>query len=133
MLVCNKNAYLAVKDILKKEDFAGETERRIFEYLTNDYERVGATVGARIVEKFESADEQKMVADILMTSDDFEETSEDERRMAFADYVTGVKKSAYDREVEEAMRIGDGAKLNELLMNEDSLENLRKKLMNITL
>lgn len=133
MLVCNKNAYLAVKDILKKEDFAGETERRIFEYLTNDYERVGATVGARIVEKFESADEQKTVADILMTSDDFEETSEDERRMAFADYVTGVKKAAYDREVEEAMRIGDGAKLNELLMNEDSLEALRKKLMNITL
>ena len=90
-------------------------------------------MGARIVEKFESADEQKTVADILMTSDDFEETSEDERRMAFADYVTGVKKAAYDREVEEAMRIGDGAKLNELLMNEDSLENLRKKLMTITL
>ena len=133
MLVCNKNAYLGVKDILKKEDFSGEIERRIFEYLTNDYERVGATVGARIVEKFESADEQKTVADILMTSDDFEETSEDERRMAFADYVTGVKKAAYDREVEEAMRIGDGAKLNELLMNEDSLENLRKKLMTITL
>ena len=101
--------------------------------LTNDYERTGATVGARIVEKFETADEQKKVADILMTSGDFDESSDEERRMAFADFVTGVKKAAIERKVGDAMNKGDGAALIELLKIEDGLENLRKKLINTNL
>ena len=133
MLVSNKNAYRATKGILEKDDFSGDVEQRIFEYLTNDYERTGATVGARIVEKFETADEQKKVADILMTSGDFDESSDEERRMAFADFVTGVKKAAIERKVGDAMNKGDGAALIELLKIEDGLENLRKKLLNVNL
>ena len=90
-------------------------------------------MGARIIEKFENAEEQKKVADILMTSGDFEEASEDERRKAFADYVTAVKKASIERKAEEATNAGDAARLMSLLAEKDGLETLRKKILQIKL
>jgi DNA primase len=129
IIVSNKERYELVKDVLKPEDFPEGTERKIYEYIVKDYERTGQTVGARIVEKFDDADERRMVADILMTSGDFDDTSEDERRKAFADFVYGLKKSGLEREIGEAIMKKDNDRLKSLLEEENGLENLRKKLM----
>ena len=128
-----KSAFLAVKDVLKTDDFPDATEQRIYEFICKDYERTGSAVGAGIIDKFEEAEERKKVADILMVSGDFEDTNEDERRKAFADYVTAVKKAAIDRKAGEAMSAGDGERLKVLITEEDSLGSLRKKLLNIDL
>ena len=129
LLVQYKEIYFGVKDYLNEDDFSDETEKKIFEYLESDYKRTGVTVGARIIEKFENAEEQKKVADILMTSGDFEDTSGDERRKAFADYITVVKRAAIERKIGEAMSKGDGEKLKVLIAEEDSLEKLKKELL----
>ena len=97
------------------------------------YEKTGSAVGARIVEKFDDAEERKRVADILMTSGDFEDTSEDERRKAFADFVMDLKKDALEREIEDAMAQKDGERLKTLLEEENGLEKLRGKLNGIRL
>ena len=97
--------------------------------MCQDYERTGTAVGARIIEKFEEAEERTKVADILMTSGDFEDTNEDERRKAFADYITVVKRAAIERKIGEAMSKGDGEKLKVLIAEEDSLEKLKKELL----
>jgi DNA primase len=128
-----KNAYLAIKDVLKPDDFPDETEQKIYDFICKDYERTGSAVGAGIIDKFEEAEERKKVADILMVSGDFEDTNEDERRKAFADYVTAVKKAAIDRKAGEAMSAGDGERLKVLITEEDSLGSLRKKLLSIDL
>lgn len=128
-----KNAYLAVKDVLEPDDFPDGTEQKIFDFICKDYERTGSAVGAGIIDKFEEAEERKKVADILMVSGDFEDTNEDERRKAFADYVTAVKKAAIDRKAGEAMSAGDGERLKALITEEDSLGSLRKKLLSIDL
>ena len=133
LLMEDKNAFLAVKDFLRPEDFPEGLERRIFDYIIKDYERTGQAVGARIVEQFEDADERGKVADILMTSGDFDDTNEDERRKAFADYVYGLKKTALEREIEEAMATKDNDRIRQLLVEENGLENVRRKLMNIKL
>ncbi len=128
-----KNAYLAIKDVLKPDDFPDETEQKIYDFICKNYERTGSSVGAVIIDKFEEAEERKKVADILMVSGDFEDTNEDERRKAFADYVTAVKKAAIDRKAGEAMSAGDGERLKVLITEEDSLGSLRKKLLSIDL
>lgn len=128
-----KNAYLAVKEVLEPDDFPDGTEQKIFDFICKDYERTGSAVGAGIIDKFEEAEERKKVADILMVSGDFEDTNEDERRKAFADYVTAVKKAAIDRKAGEAMSAGDGERLKALITEEDSLGSLRKKLLSIDL
>ncbi len=128
-----KNAYLAIKDVLKPDDFPDGTEQKIYDFICKDYERTGSAVGAGIIDKFEEAEERKKVADILMVSGDFEDTNEDERRKAFADYVTAVKKAAIDRKAGEAMSAGDGERLKVLITEEDSLGSLRKKLLSIDL
>jgi hypothetical protein len=128
-----KNAYLAIKDVLKPDDFPDGTEQKIYDFICKDYERTGSAVGAGIIDKFEEAEERKKVADILMVSGDFEDTNEDERRKAFADYVTAVKKAAIDRKAGEAMSAGDGERLKALITEEDSLGSLRKKLLSIDL
>jgi len=128
-----KSAFLAVKDVLKADDFPDGTEQKIYDFICKDYERTGSAVGAGIIDKFEEAEERKKVADILMVSGDFEDTNEDERRKAFADYVTAVKKAAIDRKAGEAMSAGDGERLKVLITEEDSLGSLRKKLLNIDL
>ena len=128
ILATDKDMFLIAKDILKPEDFPEGIERKIFEYIVKDYERTGQTVGARIVEKFDDADERRTVADILMTSGDFDDTSEDERRKAFADYVWGLKKSGLEREIAEAISKKDNDRLRCLLEEESGLETLRKKL-----
>jgi hypothetical protein len=98
-----------------------------------DYERTGQAVGARIIEKFDDADERAKVADILMTSGDFDDTSEDERRKAFADFVYSLKKEALQRKIEEAMANNDKDGLRNLLEKENSLESIRKKLLSVKL
>ena len=128
-----KSAFLAVKDVLKADDFPDGTEQKIYDFICKDYERTGSAVGAGIIDKFEEAEERKKVADILMVSGDFEDTNEDERRKAFADYVTAVKKAAIDRKAGEAMSAGDGERLKVLITEEGSLGSLRKKLLNIDL
>ena len=133
MLVQYKQAYLSTKGILQKDDFPDETEQKIFDLMCQDYERTGTAVGARIIEKFEEAEERTKVADILMTSGDFEDTNEDERRKAFADYVTAVKRAALERKAEEAANAGDGEKLKTLIAEEDSLDSLNSKLLNTKL
>ena len=137
ILAQNPKAFLGIKDIIKAEDFGNEIERKIFRIIASDYEKTGFSVGARIVGKFEDAEEQKKVADILMTSGDFEdaseETSEDERRKAFADYAFELKKAALAREIEDAMTHRENDRLKSLLEEEDGLEVLRKKLQSISL
>ena len=128
-----KEAYLAVKETLSEKDFPEGLEKKVFDEITKDYERTGQAVGARIIEKFDDADERAKVADILMTSGDFDDTSEDERRKAFADFVYSLKKEALEREIEEAMAHNEKDRLRNLLKEEDSLENIRKKLTNIKL
>ena len=128
-----KEAYLIIKDVLKNDDFSTPIVQKVYEIICQDYERTGASAGARIMEKFDNAEEQGRVADILMTEGDFEDTSEDERRKAFADYVMAVKKSSILRKEEEAAKAGDGAALQELLKEENSLETLKKKLFNVKL
>lgn len=132
-LAANPEMYRAAKGLIDKDDFTDDIEKKIFEFLCADYERTGAAVGARIIEKFENAEEQKKVADILMTSGDFEDVSEDERRKAFADYVTAVKKASLERKAEEATNAQDAARLMSLLAEEDGLETVRRKLMEIKL
>ena len=132
-IVQDKEAYLAVKEIVKPSDFKDDMERRLYEYIIQDYEKTGSAVGARIVEKFDDAEERKRVADILMTSGDFEDTSEDERRKAFADFVMDLKKDALEREIEDAMAQKDGERLKTLLEEENGLEKLRGKLNGIRL
>ncbi|MBO4511107.1 MAG: hypothetical protein J5718_07170, partial [Lachnospiraceae bacterium] len=73
------------------------------------------------------------VADILMTSGDFDDISEDERRKAFADYVYSLKKEALEREIEEAMAHNEKGRLRNLLEEENSLETIRKKLSSVKL
>jgi DNA primase len=133
LLTEDKEAFSAVKDILDKEDFPNELEKRVFEYIVMDYERTGQAVGARIIEKFDDADERAKVADILMTSGDFDDTSEDERRKAFADFVYSLKKEALQRKIEEAMANNDKDGLRNLLEKENSLESIRKKLLSVKL
>ena len=133
LLTEDKEAFSAVKDILDKEDFPDELEKRVFEYIVMDYERTGQAVGARIIEKFDDADERAKVADILMTSGDFDDTSEDERRKAFADFVYSLKKEALQRKIEEAMANNDKDGLRNLLEKENSLESIRKKLLSVKL
>ena len=133
LLTEDKEAFSAVKDILDKEDFPDELEKRVFGYIVMDYERTGQAVGARIIEKFDDADERAKVADILMTSGDFDDTSEDERRKAFADFVYSLKKEALQRKIEEAMANNDKDRLRNLLEKENSLESIRKKLLSVKL
>ena len=128
-----KEAYLSLKDIIKKDDFSDLTVQKIYEIICQDYERTGTSAGARIMEKFEEPDEQGKVADILMFEGDFEDISEDERRKAFADYVTAVKSDSLSRKEEEAAKAGDGAALQSLLKEEDSLRSLRKRLLEVKL
>jgi len=129
ILVQDKNAFTAVKNILCADDFPEQTERKIFEILSSDYEKTGTTVGARIADRFEDAEERKKVADILMIPGDFSDMNEDERRKAFADYVMAVKKASIDRKMEEALGAGDGEKLNGLLLEEKDLTVLRRRLL----
>ena len=128
IIASDKNMFLTAKDVLKPGDFTEEIEGRIFEYIVKDYERTGQAVGARIVEKFEDANERQRVADILMTSGDFDDTSEDERRKAFADFVYNLKKAGLQREIGEAIMKKDNDRLRSLLEEENGLENLRRKL-----
>ena len=133
LLAESKEAYLAVKEILTAEDFSEQLEKKVFDCIIKDYERTGQAVGARIIEKFEDAGEREKVADILMTSGDFDDISEDERRKAFADYVYSLKKEALEREIEEAMAHNEKDRLRNLLEKENSLETIRKKLSSVKL
>lgn len=129
IIVQNEKAYKLIKDIIGPSDFGRETERKVYEYIIDEYEKMGSAVGARIVDKCTDADEQSKVADILMTTLE-EDMNESERRKAFADLVSGIKKAGIERSMQKAVESNNGQELKKLLEEERSLTELKKKLLN---
>lgn len=129
MIAANEAIYRAIGDNITEEDFADQLERRVFRYIKEEYSEKGSAVGARIADKFETPEEQAKVADILMTSIDEENMSDDERRKAFADLVVNVKKAIISVKMDEALAANDAVKLQELMQEDRKLKDLHGRIM----
>ncbi len=121
--------YKSTGKFVTEEDFRDECEKQIFRYICSEYAEMGSAVGARIVDKFETPQEQAKVADILMTTLDEDNMSTDERRKAFADLTVNVKKAGISAQIEDALKAGDGKKLQELMKEEQNLAALHGRIL----
>lgn len=121
--------YKSAGKFVAEEDFRDDCEKQIFRHICNEYAEMGSAVGARIVDKFETPQEQAKVADILMTTLDEDNMSTDERRKAFADLTVNVKKAGISAQIEDALKAGDGKKLQELMKEEQNLAALHGRIL----
>lgn len=130
MLTRDAEIFTISKGVVSEADFLNDFEKQIYKYICEQFAESGSAVGARIVDKFETPEEKAKVADILMTALDEDKMSTSERKKAFADLVLSVKKTVLSAQVDEALKAGDGLKVQALMKEERDLGTLHTRLMN---
>lgn len=119
-LIEDTSLFRKIKDVITEDDFKGEIYHEVAQLLFSQYEKEGVVIPAKIINHFESKEEQKQVAELFHTSFQ-EEMSPTEREKAFNDIVKRVKAASLEYEIQH---LTDLSSLQRLIEEQKNLQNL---------
>lgn len=86
-----------IKDIISTEDFFEEPYRRLAELIFSQYENEGTVVPAKILNNFQNAEEQTVVANILSRNIPDDKRDMNEKEKVLNEIVKRIRKQSIDR------------------------------------
>lgn len=119
-LIDDASLFQKIKGVITEEDFKGEIYHQAAQLLFSQYEMEGAVTPAKIINHFESKEEQSQVAELFHTGFQ-EEMSPIEREKAFNDIVKRVRGASLEQEIQN---LTDLSGLQRLMEEQKNLQNL---------
>ncbi|MCR5530395.1 MAG: DNA primase [Lachnospiraceae bacterium] len=118
-----------VKPFLSPDDFDEGTYRDVARILFEQYEKTGKVDPSGIISRFESKEEQTLVAELCETRLVENTEGAEARRKEFADSVRNIIAESLDRKKEAAMAAGKGDEMMQYIKQKKDLEKVRRNLM----
>ena len=112
-----------IKGIITPSDFTMDLYKQAASMLFEQYEKDGTVIPAKIMNYFESAEEQKEIASLFNTELRVE-MNLNERQKAFEETVLKIKKHSLDELSKEAIEKNDIIKLQEIIREQHNLQKL---------
>ena len=112
-----------IKGIITPSDFTMDLYKQAASMLFEQYEKDGTVIPAKIMNYFESAEEQKEIASLFNTELRVE-MNLNERQKAFEETVLKIKKHSLDELSKEAIEKNDIVKLQEIIREQHNLQKL---------
>ena len=97
--------------------------------LFEQYEKTGKVDPSGIISRFESKEEQTLVAELCETRLVENTEGAEARRKEFADSVRNIIAESLDRKKEAAMAAGKGDEMMQYIKQKKDLEKVRRNLM----
>lgn len=120
-LIDDPGLFEDVSKVINKEDFEEEPYRKAADLLYNQFEN-GEVIPARIINHFEEADEQKIVADIFQTTFKVKMDISDKEK-ALNELVYKIKEYSIDKKLKNMTDINN---LQSLMIEKKKLQNREK-------
>lgn len=122
-LIEDVSLFEKIKGIITPSDFTMDLYKQAASMLFEQYEKDGSVIPAKIINYFESAEEQKEIASLFNTELRVE-MSLSERQKAFEETVLKIKKNSLDELSKEAIEKNDIVKLQEIIREQHNLQKL---------
>lgn len=122
-LIEDVSLFEKIKGIITPSDFTMDLYKQAASMLFEQYEKDGTVIPAKIINYFESAEEQKEIASLFNTELRVE-MSLSERQKAFEETVLKIKKNSLDELSKEAIEKNDIVKLQEIIREQHNLQKL---------
>ena len=112
-----------IKDIITPSDFTLDLYKQAASMLFEQYEKDGNVIPAKIINYFESVEEQKEIASLFSTELRME-MNLSERQKAFEETVLKIKKYSLDEQSKQAIENNDITRLQEIMRETHNLQKL---------
>lgn len=112
-----------IKGIITPSDFTMDLYQQVATMLFEQYEKDGVVIPAKIMNYFESAEEQKEIASLFNT-ELAGEMSILERQKAFEETVLKIKKHSLDEKSKQAIEKNDIEELQQIIREQHNLQKL---------
>lgn len=122
-LIDDVRLFEKIRGIITPADFTMDLYKQAASMLFDQYEKDGTVVPAKIMNYFESAEEQKEIASLFNTELRVE-MNVSERQKAFEETVLKIKKHSLDELSREAIEKNDIVKLQEIIREQHNLQKL---------
>lgn len=116
----DRTLYEKTKDIIRAEDFVDEPYRQVAEMIYNQYESQGKVEPAVIISRYESKEEQSLVAGIF-NKEIRALTGDMEQQKAVNEVVRNIKKNSLDY---RSRHVTDMTQLQQLIAEKKQLQTL---------
>lgn len=110
-------------NVISPQDFTIELFRQVAQMVFDQYVTEKVVTPAKIINRFESKEEQTKVADLFSTQIRVE-MNETERRKLFADTVVRVKKQSLEQAYKKAIENNDILELQKVMKEQQGLDKL---------
>ncbi len=114
--------------VLAPEDFDEGAYRTVAAMCMEEYRQNGRIDTAKLISRFESKEEQTLVADMCSTVL-HESAGVEERRRAFADTVVKVKQRSLEEARRKALEANDAKELSRIMLEKKQLTKLHEQLL----
>lgn len=128
MLANEKKYFDKLKGLIGAQDFTNPMCSRLFEIVSDLYDEGKNIDLAKIVNRFDEAEEQNEVAEILEPSIYREKYSDKELDTAFADVVARVMTNSIEAGMAQVAAIGDTQAYMELMTRRKNIPEVHKRL-----
>lgn len=122
-LIDDVRLFEKIKGIITPSDFTMDLYKQAASMLFEQYEKDGKVVPAKIMNYFESAEEQKEIASLFNTELRVE-MNQSERQKAFEETVLKIKKHSLDEKSKEAIEKNDIEELQQIIREQHNLQKL---------
>lgn len=122
-LIDNPMLFASIGEILGSEDFSTDLYVKVTELLFEQYKYEKKLTPAKIINQFETKEEQNEVAS-LFTSEIKGDMNKQEMQKAFRDMVIKIKSNSLEKQMNKATLENDAGKLQELIVKMSGLQNL---------
>ena len=122
-LIDRPKLFLSIQGILEPEDFSEELYVNVIKLLIDQYKNEKKLNPAKIINYFETREEQTEVAS-LFTSDIQGDMTTLEMQKAFKDMVLRIKNHSLEKQINQAAIENDPEKLQKLIKEVSALQNL---------
>lgn len=119
-LTSEQEWFEALKGIVSAEDFTEEFYYEVAKEVWQQYEREGKVNPARILNRYETREEQELAAELFQTSL-MGDLNEAEKRKALSETVRKVKQNSIDMQMGRAAETGDVQLLQKAIASQASL------------
>lgn len=122
-LIEDERIYASIRGIIQTEDFTTELYRQVAAMVFRQYEEESGVNPAKIINYFESKEEQTEVAS-LFNERIREDMSIGEKEKALSEIVNRIKKHSLEEQSVHAINDNDTAKLQQIIIEQANLQKL---------
>lgn len=122
-LIEDTNVFETIKDIILPDDFTEDLYKQVASMLFEQYKNEGIVIPAKIINNFESKEEQKEVASIF-SAGIRGDMSLIERKKALTETIIRIKKNSLDLKSMNAIERDDAKELQKIMEEQVKLQKL---------